>query len=101
MQTAHRKAARAKDAQKHALFAPGSDLHPQEIARRKRRAAERTTKTIDAEWMTTWRPLEPAPPAPRRPGADDYLHAPGLVGTERVPYHVAPTTEHTHAAAAD
>ena len=87
MKTAHRQAARAKAAHKHELFSPGTDFSPQEQARRKRRAQERTPAP-DA-WQQSWQPLQPTPAPPRRPGADDYLQHPSRIGDERIPYAAA------------
>ena len=87
MKTAHRQAARAKAARKHELFTPGTDFAPQETARRKRRAAERT-QAPDA-WQQSWEPLTPTPAPPRRPGADAYAACPSRIGDELVPYTAA------------
>lgn len=90
MKTAHRQAARAKAAQKHALFDPRADLHPREIARRKKRAAEQSNPPQPA-WQASWQPLTTEPAPVHRPGADDYLRCPSRVGGTVVPYHIAAT----------
>lgn len=90
MKTTHRQAARAKAQRRHELFDPGADITPQEHARRKRRAAERTP-TEAPTWTQHWQPLTPMPEPPRRPGADDYLQHPSRIGDTRVPHHASGT----------
>lgn len=66
---------------KHMLFSPGSDMSPQERARRQRREAE--SKATSAQtWQQTWRPLEPTV-RQIRDGAMDFMRVPSVIGRRR------------------
>ena len=63
------------------LFSPGSDMSPQERARRDRREAD--SKAASAQtWQQTWRPLEPTV-RHLREGAMDFMAIPSVIGRRR------------------
>ena len=63
------------------LFSPGSDMSPQERARRQRREAE--SKAASAQtWRETWRPLEPTT-RHLRDGAMDFMAIPSVIGARK------------------
>lgn len=67
---------------KSTLFAPGSDLSPQERKRRANREAERAQRDSDG-WRQSWQPLLPSPPRFVRPGALDFLALPSVIGSRK------------------
>ena len=64
------------------LFAPGSDITPQEYARRKRREAE-SKQTAPQEWRQHWTPLEPSAPRQVRAGSLDFMACPSVISGQR------------------